>query len=171
MLRLVGCVFVIGGCTGIAGVMCRDLGCRLTMLKGMRSIYENMKYYISYQKASIPEMIRRLSEREKEPFAETFRGIYEEICDGGTDFPSVWTKNMREMLLKTPLRVQEKKMLLDFPTCLGFMEENAQARALDELLRELTIKIEELEGEQKSKNKMIMSLGMAGGIVLSIILL
>ncbi len=155
----------------MAGVMCRDLGCRLAMLKGIRSIYENMKYYITYQKASVPEMIRRLAEREKEPFAGTFHGIYEEIRAGGADFLFVWNKHMKEMLLKTPLRGQEKKMLLDFPTCLGFMEENAQARALDELLREVTIKIEELEGEQRSKNKMIMSLGMAGGIVISILLL
>ena len=61
--------------------------------------------------------------------------------------------------------------MLDFPSCLGFMEENAQAMALDGLLREINLHIEELEAERKGKNKMIMSLGVGAGVLISILLL
>ena len=62
-------------------------------------------------------------------------------------------------------------MILAFPGCLGFMEENAQAGAVDELLREINLHIKELTEEQKNKNKMIMSLGAAVGVLLSILLI
>ena len=74
-------------------------------------------------------------------------------------------------MAQTPLRSQERRLLLDFPSCLGFMKEDAQAGALDELLREVIRQIEEREEERKSKNKMVMSLGLAGGILLTILLL
>ncbi|MDE7285727.1 MAG: stage III sporulation protein AB, partial [Lachnospiraceae bacterium] len=65
----------------------------------------------------------------------------------------------------------ERRLIMDFPNSLGFMEENAQAGALDELLREINLHIEEIEKEHKSKNKMIMSLGVAAGVLISILLL
>ena len=61
--------------------------------------------------------------------------------------------------------------MYDFSACLGYMEENAQAGALDELLREAASCIEELERERKNKNKMTMSLGIAAGVLISILLL
>ena len=63
------------------------------------------------------------------------------------------------------------RSLLCFPEKQGFLEQGAQAKALDELIRELQNRIMELEKEQKSKNKMVMSMGIAGGMLLSILLL
>ena len=89
----------------------------------------------------------------------------------GGNFPDVWKSYMGKALAGVPLCEKEKKILLDFPSCLGYMEEGAQAAALDELQREVVQRIEELSGEQKNKNKMVISLGLAGGVLLSILLL
>lgn len=78
---------------------------------------------------------------------------------------------MDKALEGTPLTKAEKKLVLDFPACLGFMEEQAQAGALDEVLREVNLHIEELEKGKKDKNKVIMSLGVAVGVLVSILLL
>ena len=51
------------------------------------------------------------------------------------------------------------------------MEEQAQAGALEELLRESALQIERLEQEKRNKNKMIMSLGVSVGILISILLI
>lgn len=171
MLQLTGCLLIIAGCTGIAAVLCGDLKSRILLLRQISEIYENMKYYISYQKATVPEALLRLSEREKEPFSEAFLEIYERMNEEGGNLPEIWREQMGKALAHTPLCVKEKKLMLDFPSCLGYMEEEAQAGALNELLRETTRQIEELSGEQKNKNKMMMSLGIAGGVLLSILLL
>ncbi len=171
MLRLAGCILAVAGCAGFAWNICADVARRLVLLKKMRGIYETMKYYISYQKATIPETLRRLAEREGEPFGAAFAEIDERVCEKGEAFPAAWQSCMKMVLEGLPLTKEEKKLIMDFPCSLGFMEENAQAGALDEPLREISLHIEEIEKEHKSKNKMIMSLGVAAGVLISILLL
>jgi len=162
---------VIVGCIGFAGSLCRDLSMRLKLLKQIQRIYEDMKYYIAYQKAALPEALLRLSEKWQEPFGEAFEKVYKGIYEGRENLSTLWREQMDKVLLNTPLKKQERKLLYDFPSCLGYMEENAQARALEELLRETSLRIGQLEQEKRNKNKMIMSLGVSVGILISILLL
>ncbi len=171
MLRIMGCLLVIIGSIGFAQSICREGKNRLEMLKQMRGIFETMKYYIAYQKAAIPEALWKLSEKSDDLIAGAFREIYNRVYEKGESLPTVWQMQMEAVLMKSALSKEEKKMILDFPACLGFMEENAQAGAVDELLREINLHIKELTEEQKNKNKMIMSLGAAVGVLLSILLI
>ena len=83
MLRLAGCILVISGCAGFAGSLCRDENTRLKLLKQIRSIYENLKYYIAYQKAAVPEALRRIAGKGQEPFAPVFEEIYRKTYEEG----------------------------------------------------------------------------------------
>ena len=76
MLRLAGSVMVIAGCIGFAAGICRERNQRLRLLVQIRAVYETMKYYIAYQKATIPEALMHLSEKEQEPFGEAFEAVY-----------------------------------------------------------------------------------------------
>lgn len=171
MLRIVGCILVITGSVGFAQSICREEKRRLEMLKQMRGIFETMKYYIAYQKATIPETLWKLSDKCDDALSKAFKEIYNTVYRKGESFPLMWKRQMEAVLMDSALTGAEKKLLLDFPSYLGFMEENAQAGALDEILREINLHIEELTREQKSKNKMIMSLGVAVGVMLTILLI
>lgn len=171
MLRIAGGILVITGCIGFAQSICREGKGRLKMLKQLRSIFEAMKYYIAYQKASIPETLWKLSDKGDAALSGAFKEIYHKVCEEGESFPVIWRQQMEKVILPSALSKEEKKLVIDFPSCLGFMEESAQAGALDELLREMDFHIEELAGEQKSKNKVIMSLGAAVGILTAILLI
>lgn len=171
MLKLAGCGMVMAGCLGTALVWCRDFRQRLLLLKEIRTIYEDLKYYISYQKITVPDALFKLSENRNMFFSAVFLEIYEEQQEGREEFPGIYARRLRGVLLKTPLKKEEGRLLLAFPSCLGFMEERAQAGALDELLRETTQRIKLLEEEQKNKNKMVISLGLAVGGFLSILLI
>lgn len=171
MLRIAGCMLAVAGCVGFAGSICIDAERRLVLLKQVRRIYETMKYYISYQKAAIPEVLQMLSQKDNSPFAGAFEEIDQRVCEKGENFPAVWHECMEKVLADLPLTKKERNLVMDFPSRLGFMEEHAQAGALDELLREIHLHIEEMEKEQKNKNKMIMSLGVAAGVLISILLL
>lgn len=171
MLRLAGGILVIIGCAGFAQSICRDSKKRLEMLKQLRSIFETMKYYIAYQKATIPETLWKLSDKGDAALSGAFKEIYKKVYEEGESFPLIWKQQMEKVLRESALSKEEKKLVIGFPSCLGFMEENAQAGALDELLREINLHIEELTREQKSKNKMIMSLGVAAGVLISILLI
>lgn len=171
MLRIAGSVLAITGSVGFAWSLCREAAKRLSLLKRLHSMLESLQYYIAYQKATIPEALWKLAQKEESAFREAFEEIYERVCEKGENFPPVWRECLGTALEKEPLTREEKGLILDFPSSLGFMEENAQAKALDELLREIGLHIRELEEEKRSKNKMIMSFGMAAGVLLSILLL
>ncbi len=171
MIRLMGCVLVITGALGLAQSICRDGKRRLEMLKTLRGIFETMKYYIAYQKITIPESLFRLADRGEGLLSGAFREIYRRVYEKGEDFPCAWRKQMEQALADSPLTGEERSLILHFPACLGFMEENAQAGALDELLREINLHIEELTRDQKDKNRVVLSLGAAAGVLLSILLL
>lgn len=171
MFKMVGCLLVVMGCTGFAQSICREGKSRLEMLKNLRSVFEALKYYIAYQKAAIPEALWKLSDKGGPLLSDAFKEIYKKVCEEGESFPLIWHQQMEKALAGSCLTKEEQRLVLDFPSCLGFMEENAQAGALDELLWEINLHIEELTAEQKSKNKMIMSLGVGAGVLLSILLI
>lgn len=171
MEKLIGCVLVMAGCAGFAGSLCRERMVRILMLKQIRGIYEDMKYYISYQKATVLEALLKIAQKGEEPFAGAFLEIYRRVWEEGENLILIWRRQMEEALEKTPLSSGERKLVYDFSSCLGYMEENAQAGALDELLRDVAYHLDELEKERKNKNKMTMSLGMGIGVLVSIMLL
>lgn len=171
MWKLTGFVLIIAGSSGMAWSICRQNKSRLELLKQMRDIYENMQYYISYQKAAIPEVLWQLVQRTGTPFSQAFANISTQVQEEGADFGNIWRKQMTNVLSETALKEQDRKLLIGFPSYLGFMEEGAQAAALDEPLRELERRIGDMEKEQRDKNRVIMSLGIAGGFLLSILLL
>lgn len=171
MLRIAGCILVIIGSAGFAQSICREGKKRLELLKRMRGIFVDMKYYIAYQKAAIPELLWKLSDKCDDEFCAAFKEIYVKVCREGESFPLIWKQQMETALVNLPLTTEEKNIMMNFPSCLGFMEENAQAGALDEMLREINLHIDELTADQKSKNKMIMSLGVAVGAMITILLI
>ena len=66
---------------------------------------------------------------------------------------------------------KEQEWLLAFPLKQGFLIGQAQAESLGEIRRELEAGIQSLQQEQKSRSKVIMSVGVAGGVLLSILFL
>lgn len=171
MMAFVGGVLVLAGFLGGAFCYCADGKRRLFLLKMIRRLYEQIKYEISYGKEPIPMLLQKLSFKKNMIFGEEFRHIAEEMNSSGKKLDEIWNVHLQETLKKTPLKKQEQDFLLCFPEKLGFLEQDAQARALDELLYELQIRIAEVEKEQKSRNKVIISMGLAGGMLLTILLI
>ena len=171
MTAFIGGLFILAGFLGGAFCICREYGLRIMYLKKMQSVYEYMKYEISYGKVPIPQMLFHIAEIEGMFFSSELKHIAIEMQGSGKQFEELWKEGLSETLNKTPLKREERKLFLCFPEKQGFLEEDAQARALDELLREIEKRIAELEAEQKGKNKMVMSVGVAGGLLLTILLI
>ena len=144
---------------------------RLILLKRIRSVYEYMEFQISYGKLPIPEILKKLSYKDELCFQQEFGRIAQRMEDGGSDLAVIWREELVFPLKKSGLRQKEQEWLLAFPTKQGFLRGQAQAESLGEIRRELEEGIESLQQEQKNGNKMIMSVGVAGGVLLSILFL
>ena len=145
MSAVIGSLLIMLGALGFSVSICREYRMRLTLLKRIRGVYEYMEFQISYGKLPIPEILRKLSFKEELCFQQEFGRIAQRMEEGGQE--------------------------LAFPTKQGFLKGQAQAESLSEIRRELEEGIEGLQQEQKSRSKMIMSVGVAGGVLLSILFL
>lgn len=171
MSAVMGSILIMLGAFGFSISLCREYRMRIMLLKQIRGVYEYMEFQISYGKLPIPEILRKLSLKDELCFRQEFGRIAQRMEEGGKDFAVIWREELLASLRKSGLRHKEQQWLLAFPTKQGISKGQAQAESLDEIRRELEKGIESLQQEQKNRNKMIMSVGVAGGVLLSILFL
>lgn len=171
MSAVIGSFLIMLGAFGFSMSICMEYRMRLILLKRIRDVYEYMEFQISYGKLPIPEILRKLSFKDELCFQQEFGRIARRMEEGGQDLAVIWKEELEVSLKKSGLRQKEREWLLAFPTKQGFLKGQAQAESLNEIRRELEEGIRSLQQEQKNRNKMIMSVGVAGGMLLSILFL
>ncbi|MGN1181045.1 MAG: stage III sporulation protein AB [Suilimivivens sp.] len=172
MLKAAGAVLLLVGAWGFAYSICRERKKQLILLKDMREMYRLVQSEISYTALPLPEIFAIVAAKMKAPFREALISVSESMNpESGEDFAEIWKIKMEEGLAGALLTASQKELLLRFPECVGMNESKGQAKALDRYIEELSRMILQLEEEEKSKNKVIMSLGIAAGLLMIIILL
>lgn len=160
------------GATGFAFSICREWKKRLLVLKDMKEMYRLLQCEICYTALPLPEIFKIAGERLNTPFKESLFSVSSRMAlNRGEDFKEVWGSEMETCLNGIPLTNQQKELLLKFPECVGMNESKGQASALEKYIEEIDRTIIQMEEEEKSKNKVIMSLGIAAGLFMVIILL
>ena len=164
MSAIMGSLLVIVGAFGFSVSLCLEYRMRLMLLKQIRGVYE-------YGKLPIPEILRKLSFKDELCFRQEFGRIARRMEEGGQELAVIWKEELGPSLRKSGLKKKEQEWLLAFPLKQGFLIGQAQAESLGEIRRELEDGIQSLQQEQKSRSKVIMSVGVAGGVLLSILFL
>ena len=172
MLKLVGVLLLTGGAFGFAMCLCQEQKRRLSLLKEMKYMYELLQNEISYTGLPLPEIFLSVSLRVKDPFDRILHSVGKSMdWEQGWELAAIWEKEAGEELMKTPLTRQQRQLLLRFPECTGLADCRGQAKALGRSIEELDKWIRQMEEDEKNKTRLIMSLGTAGGLLLSILLL
>lgn len=172
MIKLFGVVLLITGSTGFAYCLCREGKQKLFLLKEMQRLFILMRDEIKYSGLPITEVIKSVAQKVCTPYDIALERIEKKLTwEEGRSLREIWEKEMVFMLAKLPLSKSQKDLFIRFPDLLGMAEREGQADALKGYLRELERWIVQMEQEEKSKNKLIMSMGMATGILLSVLLL
>ncbi|MBP3603240.1 MAG: stage III sporulation protein AB [Lachnospiraceae bacterium] len=172
MIKLFGIILLLGGSTGFAFCLCQDRREHLFLLKEMRLFFSLVQEEIRYSGLPVTEIIKNVNTKISGPYYNALSNVMEKLSwEEGNHLKDVWKGEMEKVMEHTPLSRQEKELFIRFPDSLGMPEKDGQANALAGYMRELDGWIQELEQEEKSKNKVIMSMGMATGILLSVLLL
>lgn len=172
MLKAAGVLLLIGGFWGAAFCICEEEKHKLLLLKEMKYMYQLLQSEIRYSRLPLPELFLITGERIKPPFRNILLGIAKSMnWEEGLSFQSIWENEVKEKLKGVSLFRGQRELLLRLPESIGLPEYEGQARALERYVEEMDQWITQTEKEQRNKNKVIMSLGIAGGIFLSILLL
>ncbi|MDR2889247.1 MAG: stage III sporulation protein AB [Lachnospiraceae bacterium] len=172
MLQLIGMILLLTGSTGMAWNYCQEQRERLRYLKYIKQMYEYLQNEIAYARSSLPEICEELSDRLPEPFAQAFAMIVAEIKENnGRSFEDIWTGVMTEQIKPLPLSGVEKELIIDLTDSPGFRDGKGQAKGMERHIEEVTRHIKELEEGLKSKNKVVMCMGVMGGLMAIILLI
>lgn len=167
----IGAFLVMLGSMGFTYGICREYRERLALLQRLRSCYEYIQYEIAYGKTPLPQILYKLAAKKELCFCDEFARIASQLQETGEEFEVIWRRVFEAALRGSVLKKQERELLLGFADKQGLAKEEAQARTIDMLLHELSRYIEQLQEAQKNRNKMVISMGMAGGMLLCILLL
>lgn len=172
MLKGAGAVLLMLGACGFALSICRERSRRLQLLKEMREMFRLLQNEICYTALPMPEILKLAGGKVNAPFGRALLLTGERLrLENGEEFRTVWEEEMKKMLEETSLTAQQRQLLIDFPECMGMNESTGQAKAVDRYIEELDLMIFEQRKEEKDKNRVIMSLGIAAGLFMVIILL
>lgn len=172
MLRLIGVLLLMTGCIGGGWSMKERLKGNLEDLYRMRQILQMFRNEMEYSKAPLPEACGRIGSRAGEPYRKAFFSIQEEMrTNNGESFLTIWERQMGRCMEGLSIAKEDKRVFLDFGSCVGFMDGKMQADAVTEYVHKLDISIKRMEEDMADKCKVITSLSIMGGLMLVIILL
>lgn len=163
---------LLTGSIGFTAEICMGRKNQILLLKEIREMFCLIQGEIDYTALPLPEIFRNLSEKIKEPLSGALREAAGRLTmEQGETIRELWQKEMEKALASYHLSGNQKQILFSFPDGFAENEYRGQARAIDRYIRDMDREIQQCEEELKSKNRIIMSLGIAAGLFLVIVLL
>lgn len=171
MLRMIGISCLLIGTVGYSFCFCRDMRARLRCLYEMRRMYELFYSQVGYALAAFPEACRMVEYHMKTPFAEMLHDVYKEAeKNTGKAFPKIWEEQVELHAQAFPFKKEDKMLLKEFARSLGYADRDLQQQAIDNQMSALLLRIRKIETHMAEREKMVMSFGIMGGLLLIIIL-
>lgn len=172
MHKIVGIICILAGCAGLGRLKVRQEKERIRYLREWIRIIRRMQDEISYGKHTLPEICLILADIGDSWYAPYFKEIHRQMLLGdGTGLKEAWGEQLHDCLKNLPLQEEEKDIILRLPVCLGLQEETRQAMGFEQAVNLLSEKCRKAEEAHENRAKMIHSVSILAGLLLSILLL
>ena len=172
MLRLAGCLCILAGCVGWGGNKIREEKKRIRHLQELIRIIRRIQSEIRYGKHTLPEICRILADEGEAWCAPYFEEIYRQMMqESGRGLKEAWDGQMKACMQDLPLQEEERDIIMKLPAFLGLQEETRQAMSFSQSVELLGRKCRQAEDAYENRAKMIHSVSILAGLLLSILLL
>lgn len=171
MFKAIGIICILIGCVGWGNMRIRQERERIRHLHTMRHILERIRTEIAYGKHTLPEICLMLTEINDMCYGKCFQRICEASAANGSGLPELWKAEFQAFLKDQPLQEEERELFARLPDRLGFQEETGQAESIGRLEAFLAQKVGQAEEGCENKTKMIRSVSILTGLLLTIWLL
>lgn len=171
MFKAVGIICILIGCVGWGDMRIRQERERIRQLCMMRRILERIRTQIAYGKHTLPEICLMLTEINDIRYQNCFRRIYEAAAENGSSLPALWKTEFQAFLEEQPLQEEEREVFVGLPDRLGFQEETGQAESIGQAEAFFAQRAGQVEEGCAGRTKMIRSVSILAGLLLTIWLL
>lgn len=172
MVKLIGGLIICLSMSALGLKKAVMLDKRLEILNEFEKSLILLKGEIKYSAASLPEAVLSVSNRTSELIKEFYERIYEQISNNNElKFKTVWEESVTEVFKDDILSTEDKAVIREPGTQLGHLDVSMQLRSIDLCMDRLKERQMSAAEDIKEKSKLYKTMGVAGGVLVMLVLL
>lgn len=172
LMKILGCIMVIGASSGIGFFFSNEMRCRLEDLKELKKMVGLLRGDIRYANTPLPEALGAITRRHNGSFNNFFKNVSTRLCElSGQTFAQIWQEGVVKELIDTSLSKKDKLLLTQFGDNLGYLDKEMQMNVIDLYISQLEEEIKEMTKTLKEKSYLYNSLGVMAGIFIVVIMI
>lgn len=171
-IRFFGYFLILASSTGLGYYFSSELKNRIADLKDLKKLLFLLRGDIRYANTPLPEAVQALSLRHEGKYKNFLMKVSDrlhELC--GISFSAIWQEAVQKELLHTSLSKKDLIHLCQLGENLGYLDKDMQMNTFDLYLSQVEEEISDLSINAKQKTYLYNSLGVLGGIFITIIML
>lgn len=172
IIKMIGCVLILTSSAGMGLYFSGELKNRIADLKELKKIIFLLRGDIRYANTPLPEAVQALSLRHEGKYKNFLYKIAERLNElGGISFCTIWKEAVSKELENTSLSKKDLAGLGQFGENLGYLDKDMQINTIDLYISQIEDEIKDLSHNVKQKSYLYNSLGVLGGIFITIVML
>lgn len=172
IIKIIGCILILTSSAGMGLYFSGELKNRINDLKELKKIIFLLRGDIRYANTPLPEAVQALAIRHEGKYKKFLSKIAERLNElGGVSFCTIWKEAVLKELENTSLSRKDLAGLGQLGENLGYLDKDMQINTIDLFLEQIEEEIKELSHNVKQKTYLYNSLGVLGGIFITIIML
>lgn len=172
MLKISGAILCILGCSGFGILKIYDWKKDLGHLQSWLILFQRIKSRIFYQKETLEESCIWIGEKEDGKNGMLFLQVgMRARAERHKEFSVIWKEELDKWCKHNIQQKAIREILLQFPEYVKEADEQLQIDLFSLYIEELEREKEKIEHQIQEKQKPVMALGMALGVMISILLI
>jgi stage III sporulation protein AB len=171
-IKILGCILIITSSAGMGFFFSGELKNRIADLRELKKLIFLLRGDIRYANTPLPEAVQAMSVRHEGKYKQFLSVIAQKLNElGGVSFCSIWKSAVEKELQKTSLNKKDLSGLGQLGENLGYLDKDMQINTLDLYISQIEEEITDLSRNVKEKSYLYNSLGILGGIFITLVML
>lgn len=170
-IRLLGAVLVVVSCTGMGFFLAGEWSERLRTMEQLRKMIFLLKGEIVYARSPLTESFERTGKKGGGEIGDLFMRVAERMeRQQGEPFYEIWQEEIGKLPKTFCLSQEDRQSLIGLGEHLGYLDLEMQERTILLYLEQLDLTIDYLREHKQERSRLYTSLGIMGGIFLTIMM-
>lgn len=170
-LRILGALLVVLSCSGLGFFMAAQWNEHLKTVEKLRKMIFLLKGEIVYANSPLAEAFERTGKKAVGELGNLFENVSERLCrQQGESFYTIWQEEIDKLPKEVCLSKEDKQNLKGLGEHLGYLDMDMQERNILLYLEQLDLTIGYLRKHKQEKCRLYTSLGIMGGLFLTIVM-
>ena len=170
MIKLLGCLMIVGASVFVALNYIRNLGVRVVGIRAMIELLASIKIKISYELLPLPELIKELKEKSSYPISDFLDECILHLNDNKS-LKNAWLLAANKYSSQMCFTKEDTSILNEFAAGLGDSDLSGQIANIQLYTEMLEKNLIESENILKEKSKVTLSCSLFGSLVILVLLI